>query len=177
MLLSSRFSRNLLILLIAIFCSWAALAQISGFEKIAENEYLILYINNQTTEIAVEEKSSGEIWYSNPPDRNTGGARGIARNLLNSQLKIIYYDLGDRMYEMNTYGDAILNEQYTITPLENGVRVDYIFGKEWKDEDYVARIIEKEKFENELKKLQENSLGKIDKDKNALNKLLKGIKL
>ena len=150
MLLSSRFSRNLLILLIAIFCSWAALAQISGFEKIAENEYLILYINNQTTEIAVEEKSSGEIWYSNPPDRNTGGARGIARNLLNSQLKIIYYDLGDRMYEMNTYGDAILNEQYTITPLENGVRVDYIFGKEWKDEDYVARIIEKEKFENEV---------------------------
>ena len=44
----------------------------------------------------------------------------------------------------------ILNEQYTITPLENGVRIDYIFGKEWKDEDYVSRIIEQEKFENQV---------------------------
>ena len=56
-MLSSRFSRNILVLLIVIFCSWAALAQISGFDKIAENEYLILYINNKTTEIAVEEKA------------------------------------------------------------------------------------------------------------------------
>lgn len=149
---SRRFSRNLLMLIILVFCSGAVLAQISGFDKIAENDYLILHINKQTTEIAVEEKSSGEIWYSNPPDRNEmeARARGTARDLLNSQVKIIYYDLGDRMYEMNTYRDAVLNEQYTITPLENGVRIDYIFGKEWKDEDYVSRIIEQEKFENQV---------------------------
>ena len=105
---SRRFSRNLLMLIILVFCSGAVLAQISGFDKIAENDYLILHINKQTTEIAVEEKSSGEIWYSNPPDRNEmeARARGTARDLLNSQVKIIYYDLGDRMYEMNTYGDA-----------------------------------------------------------------------
>ena len=76
MLLSSRFSRNLLILLIAIFCSWAALAQISGFEKIAENEYLILYINNQTTEIAVEEKSSGERYGTQIPLTGIQGSQG-----------------------------------------------------------------------------------------------------
>jgi len=151
-LLSSRFSRNILVLLIVIFCSWAALAQISGFDKIAENEYLILYINNKTTEIAVEEKASGEIWYSNPPDRDKmeTRARGAARDVMVSQLKIVFFDMGDKMYEMNSYRDAVLNEQYKITALENGVRVDYVFGKEWNDDDFVPRIIAKEKFEEEV---------------------------
>lgn len=35
-----------------------------------DNEYLTLYLNQTTTEVAVKDKKSGAIWYSNPQDQN-----------------------------------------------------------------------------------------------------------
>ena len=52
-----------------------------GMRLVADNEYLSLYINDDTTEIAVRDKRTGSIWYSNPPDRdqNEKIARGTAK--------------------------------------------------------------------------------------------------
>ena len=37
---------------------------LSWFDMAAENEYLELYINDRTTEMAVKEKASGTVWHS-----------------------------------------------------------------------------------------------------------------
>src|SRR5690554_7188785 len=42
---------------------------LDAMEKVAENEFLALYLLRKTTEVAVFEKRTGELWYSNPPDR------------------------------------------------------------------------------------------------------------
>lgn len=43
-----------------------------------ENEKLALYYNDKTTEIAVQDKKSGDMWYSNPQNRNADPyAKGI----------------------------------------------------------------------------------------------------
>ena len=38
-------------------------------ELMADNEYLELYLNRNTAEIAVRVKSTNDVWYSNPVDR------------------------------------------------------------------------------------------------------------
>ncbi|MFP4016083.1 MAG: DUF5696 domain-containing protein, partial [Halanaerobiales bacterium] len=122
------------------------------YEKTAENEYLSLYINKKTTEIAVQKASSGEIWFSNPQDLDTmeTQARGPKKDALRSQLGIRYYSASDRLFEMDSYNDAIVNDQFQITEIPNGVRVDFEFGKKWDKEDYIPTIINKERFENEV---------------------------
>lgn len=57
---------------------------------------------------------------------------------------------------MDTYNDSVLHDQYKVTFLPNGLRVDYEIGKRWKDDDYIPGIISKEKMEKEvLSKLSE----------------------
>ena len=42
---------------------------LNGLEKVAENESLALYLSGKATEVAVLKKKTGEVWYSNPPNR------------------------------------------------------------------------------------------------------------
>ncbi len=41
-----------------------------GFKAAAENDSLALFVNGSTTEIAVLDKKTGALWYSNPPDQD-----------------------------------------------------------------------------------------------------------
>ncbi|MFW6312233.1 MAG: hypothetical protein ACOC1K_08385, partial [Nanoarchaeota archaeon] len=42
-----------------------------GMENKLENRYLSFYLNEETTEFAVKKKETGEVWYSNPPLRES----------------------------------------------------------------------------------------------------------
>src|SRR5690554_442376 len=60
-------------------------------KKVAENEYLELYFREETAEVAVKVKSSGKVWYTNPPDRDSDTlVAGANKNRLNSQLIVQY---------------------------------------------------------------------------------------
>lgn len=125
-----------------------------GFTCVSENEYLRLYVDYNTTEIAVEEKASGNIWYSNPQGREELEtiARGTARDELSAQILLSYFLPGNKQMFMNNYSDSIAFQQFDISPLENGIRIDYQIGKLWTDNDYVPLIIEKNAFEERVLK-------------------------
>ena len=67
---------RLIVLIATITCLFTvshsiyAETSLDGFNVIAENEYLQLYLNSEIVEIAVLDKRSGDIWYSNPYDRD-----------------------------------------------------------------------------------------------------------
>ena len=42
---------------------------LAGFDLVAENEALALFLNEETVEFAVLHKESGRVWHSNPHDR------------------------------------------------------------------------------------------------------------
>lgn len=119
-----------------------------GFTLITENEHLELYMKESTTEIAVLVKESGDIWYSNPANRQTMEtmARGTAKDRLNSQIVIEYY-VGNQQFTMDNYNDSVVYDQHRIIPIENGVRVEYSFGKTWVDKDYLPLVISKDRFD------------------------------
>ncbi|HLV10749.1 MAG TPA: hypothetical protein VKY40_11095, partial [Halanaerobiales bacterium] len=88
MLSSGNISRLTILLAVFILISTVVNAitaeELIDFYRVQENEHLILYMNRETTEIAIQEKSSGEVWYSNPPDRDTmeQRLRGSAKDTL-----------------------------------------------------------------------------------------------
>ncbi|MFW6288089.1 MAG: hypothetical protein ACOC2J_04990, partial [bacterium] len=129
-------------------------AVVDGFEIINENQYLNLYVNKETTEFAVQDKNTGEIWYSNPPDRDEMEVkvRGSSLDAMASQLSFSYYTESDRERTMDSYNDSVRHGQFTIENIENGFRVDYQFGREWEDEDYMPTIISKETFDTVVTK-------------------------
>jgi hypothetical protein len=146
-----------------------AQAQLAGFELAAENEQLQLYFNENTTEIAVLVKSTGHVWYSNPADRQTMEtmARGAAKDRLNAQLFIGYY-VGNQYITMDTYTGSVIHGQHNVIPIENGVRVEYLIGKEWDDKAYLPLVISKEEFDNLLSYLDSDEDRQFVRDQYAM---------
>lgn len=113
---------------------------LAPYTLVAENEYLGLYVNNDTTEIAVKHLESNEIWFSNPPDSRTD----------KDTLSIIYYNPSDEMQRMNNYADSIEYGQYEIEEIENGIRITYLFGQEWWEDDWLPLMVPQDRFENDI---------------------------
>ncbi|MDI9418613.1 MAG: DUF5696 domain-containing protein [Bacillota bacterium] len=118
-------------------------AQPAGFEPAASNEYLTLYIDTVTTEIAVEDRTTGKLWFSNPQDR-AATAKGTVLQRLSSQLTIVY---NPNAVVKDNFRYSVAYEQYEITGIENGVRVDYTIVEEWKNEHYLPKMISAARME------------------------------
>lgn len=96
-----------------------------AWDLVAQNEAAALYIHPQTTEIAVKDLRSGKMWFSNPQDRSPQRSVG-------HELVVIRYDAPaapDR--QMNSFDHSVKYGQFEISPLPNGVRVEYLFGQEY----------------------------------------------
>jgi len=102
---------------------------VKGMVLAAENDVLKLYTNTKTTEIAVYDKRTGVITYSNPIDRADDKlATGKNKIALNSQFMVTYYDSSRSEATMYNYDLSIEREQFEIEKLENGIRYIYLLG-------------------------------------------------
>lgn len=133
---------------------------LQSMKMVAENDYLALYINEETTEAAVKDKKTGQVWYTNPPDRADDPiAAAINKDKLNSQITVVYYTPTSQVRQMNNYTDCIKYGQFEIKPVENGVRIDYRIGRE--EKIYILpRIISKERMEEKILKNLDEKTGK-----------------
>lgn len=111
-----------------------------GYDLVASNDYLNLYLNSITTEIAVQDHHSKDMWYSNPPGDRVN----------RDTLSIVYFNPSDDRKRMDSYNDSIEYGQYTIEEVENGVRISYLMGKEWWDDDWLPIMVPQDRFENEI---------------------------
>ncbi|WP_337104412.1 DUF5696 domain-containing protein [Paenibacillus sp. YIM B09110] len=119
-----------------------------GMEQVAENEFLILYVNNATTEIAVQDKRSGAIWYSNPQDRADDSiATGYNKEKLNVQVEISYLDNAGNSLKYDNYTHSVQNGQYVIEKVEGGLNVSYTLGAVKSDIDAIPKSISEERFQ------------------------------
>lgn len=152
-----------------------------GFYKAAENEYLELYVDGESAEIAVKDKKSAIMWYSNPQDRqNDTIASGDSIADLNSQIKIEYIDAYDRSMRMNSFEDCIVYDKHEFAKVKNGLSVTYRIGE--KNTVFrVPLVIRQDRFEALLTKMNEEDRyyvtdrydfvtleGKTDEEKKSL---------
>jgi hypothetical protein len=103
--------------------------KVDGMVLVAENDILKLYTNTTTTEVAVYDKRSGEITYSNPVDReNDPLANGRNMDALNSQFMLYYYDTSMTGATMYSYDYSVERNQFTMENIDNGIRYTYLCG-------------------------------------------------
>lgn len=128
---------------------------IGEMDLISENEFLELYIHQTTTEIAVKEKNTGQLWFSNPVDRESDTVpSGENRAVLNSQVSITYFHLTGQTSRIHS-DVSVRNDQFEIEPIDDGVRVTYTLGDTSKGIEMIPKRITKERFDEVI-------LSKID---------------
>jgi len=114
-----------------------------------------LYIEPQTAEVAVVDKASGQVLFTNPYDVASSKGTEATKNKLLSQILVNYTENGTAK-EYSSYADAAKLGQIIIKDIKNGVRVEYTIGRA--NANYlVPRMISKDRLESEI-------LSNIDKN-------------
>lgn len=129
---------------------------IDNMKLVAENEFLRMYFDYETTELAVEVKKTGDIWYTNLPDREDDTiAKDINKYRLNSQLSVTYYTPEAQKRTMDNFNHSILDEQFEVIEIDNGIKIVYEIGEK-KKVYLVPEALSAERFEEILSKITDS---------------------
>lgn len=102
---------------------------IKGMVLVTENEYLKLYTNEKTAEVAVYDKRNKTYTCTNPIDKDDDElANDINKNYLKSQFIVEYFNEARNTGTMDSYTDAVKNGNISISGLYNGIRYTYELG-------------------------------------------------
>lgn len=104
---------------------------LKGFDKLAENSEIALYMNSTNSDLVLLDKNTKYLWWSNPPDRNKDTiAKGTYKMNLNSHLLIKYVDEKGQRFMANDYVGSIQKNGMKIQKIQGGAKVWYSFEKE-----------------------------------------------
>lgn len=121
---------------------------VPGMLLAADDADLSLYYNADTTEIAVKDKRTGQIWYSNPVSRNEDTqASGFEKELLSSQLTVLFRDAVGTLESYTNFAQSISSKQFTAEGLKNGLRITYTIGDTSAGIDVLPKYISQARLE------------------------------
>lgn len=121
---------------------------VPGMLLAADDAELSLYYNADTTEIAVKDKRTGQIWYSNPVSRNEDTlASGFEKELLSSQLTVLFRDAVGTLESYTNFAQSISSKQFTAEGLKNGLRITYTIGDTSAGIDVLPKYISQSRLE------------------------------
>lgn len=124
---------------------------VPGMQLVAEDQGLALYYNEETTEIAVRDGKSGEVWYSNPKERAEDGlASAYEKEVLSSQLNVSFRDSMGTLENFPNFSSSISNKQFTVGQIDQGIRVNYTLGDTSLGIDALPKLISKQRLEEKV---------------------------
>ena len=106
---------------------------VPGFALAAQNDNLALYLNEKTAEVALRDRKSGRVVYSNPQDaaEDPVARSGLNQGNLRSQFILNYLDTNSREgTPWSSYAKCVENGQIEYLRLENGFRAVYTLSNE-----------------------------------------------
>lgn len=131
---------------------------------VAENESLELYFDEVETDIAIKEKSTGQVWFSNPVDiENDTVSSGYYQKLLKSQIVLTYINESTQSSTMNNYTASIEEGQFEVEKLEDGIKITYMIG-EGSAFILLPEAIDKERMEGFLETMSDSQKKKINRN-------------
>ena len=132
---------------------------VPGMRLVADNAELSLYYSPDTTEVAVKDKRQGQIWYSNPADRNEDKlASPFEKEALSSQLTVLFRDSVGTLDTFTNFERSISAKQFTAESIENGIRITYTIGDMSLGIEALPKYISKARLDEKvLSKLDETS--------------------
>ncbi len=123
----------------------SAEAKLATMKKYLSKGNFELYVEPVSGEIAYVNTKTGQILFSNPYDVSSAFTADTIKQELLSQIIIKYVDNGSEI-EMNSFVEACQRGQITVKKIKNGVRVEYVMGRE-ETRKLVPKQIKRERFE------------------------------
>ena len=98
---------------------------------IAENDSYKLYLNEDTTNFALQSKSDSYVWWATPLNADKDeNAKTAQRKNMQSPFYIVYGDVSTHTSQrMNIYDGSIKSGDFEIQEIENGVKIIYRISK------------------------------------------------
>ena len=105
--------------------------QLSDMEIITENDKYILYLDNSSISVALENKADGKIYFSNPLNAaNDPYYSGNVKKLMDSQIVLEYVDRNDNQKKtLFSSSDCAELGQYNIKKKTSGVEIEMQIGE------------------------------------------------
>lgn len=120
----------------------------AGMKGMLENEQLQLYVSEETGEIAILHKQSGEAWYSNPVEKDADAlASGVNKDMLSAQLRLDFYNSFGQISSINSYTDSAAYQQLKVEQIDNGIKVIYQFGTAKRSVEDLPLKLSRERFQ------------------------------
>ena len=102
-----------------------------SYQPVAQNARLLLEADMETGLFRLTDKDSGYVRYSVPSDaENDPLALGANRMQLQSQLVVYYRNEKSNIFVVNSKVSCINRKSVTVSPIENGIHVDFNFAQE-----------------------------------------------
>ncbi len=116
-----------------------------------------MYYEPVTGEVAIVNNATGDTFFTNPYDINSPSkvneesikVSEDTKKLLYSQLIIDYIDGTGNKYTLNSYTEAAVRNQIKLKRIKNGIRVEYIMGKQ-ETRSLVPRLITYDRLQSEI---------------------------
>lgn len=129
-----------------------------------ENDEYEIWALEETGEVGIRVKSTGQILLTNPYNVGESNANEDVKKRLLSQILVQYKDNSGAVVNFSSYGDAaqnstkennVIKKQIVVKNTRNGIRVEYTLGKE-QAKYVVPREISQRSFEKNLIEPWEN---------------------
>ena len=133
-------------------------ASVAGMVLAAENESFKLYTNTDTAEVALYDKRSGEIYYTNPIDRE-----GKSSQDLEAQFSLTYYDSMRKTGRMDSYEMSVKRGQVVCESITDGLRYTYTLGNLESETGIVPLVISEERLNSFMANVDESKAKNIMK--------------
>jgi hypothetical protein len=112
-----------------VFTPLGGIPELNGMVPVADNATLTLYIDTETSVIAVLDKRNGHIWHSCPPNADADLiANPFEKDIMRSLFSLRYYDEQRRPYIKRSFPDSAHADQFELESIPNGVRIIYEVG-------------------------------------------------
>lgn len=136
--------------------------KLSTMTKYFENSDYEIWGLEETGEVGIKVKATGQVLLTNPYDVSTSKSSDAIKANLLSQIMLTYSDSAGTLVDFNSYTDAASNGQIKMSITRTGLRVEYTLGKE-QSKYLVPREIERTSFEENIISHFDTSSGEYKK--------------
>lgn len=117
-----------------------------GYRLVCESDVLELYLNPETTDVAIRDKRTGQVTFAVPPEAETDEvANKTNKNYLKSHIILTYFNAARAEGTYDSWSMSVEREQFTLEAIENGVRVIYDMG-DYSNSMSIPMYMSEEKF-------------------------------
>lgn len=136
---------------------------IENMVLVSENNYLKLYTNTETAEIAIYDKRNSEVVFSNPLNSDNDSVASMSnKNFLKSQIIVEFFNKKRTLNIYDSYSMAVARGQIKAESINNGIRYIYEIGDNSTQTGIVPIYITQECLDGIIKNLNKTEAKYID---------------